>query len=299
MNIKIVFLGTTCMVPTKERNHASIYLEREGAGILFDCGEGTQRQMKIAGIKPSKINKIFISHWHGDHVLGIPGLMQTMGANDYNKTLKIYGPAGTKKKITNMFGVFVFDNKIDVEVYDIIKDGVLDDSKDYVVEAYKLEHSIETFGFRFIEKDKVNIDQKKVKKIGIPDGPLLGKLQNKQSITFKNKNYSYEELTNTKKGRSIGLISDTGLTKNCFVIAKDADLLISEASHTKTHQEKAEKYYHLTAEQAAQIASQSNANKLILTHFSQRYTSTHELEEEARNVFENTLCAYDFMKIKL
>ncbi|PLW80878.1 ribonuclease Z [Candidatus Woesearchaeota archaeon] len=297
--MKIVFLGTTCMVPTKERNHYSIYAEYDGQGILFDCGEGTQRQMKITGIKPSKISKIFISHWHGDHVLGIPGLLQTMGANQYEGKLQIFGPKGTKEKIMNMFKVFIFDNKIELEVIDIEKDGIILNTKDYLVETYKLEHSVETYGYKFIEKDKINIDIVKTEKIGLKEGPVMGKLQRGEDIEFEGKKYKNSELTKIKKGKVLGIISDTRFTSNCYKIAENADLLISEASYGDDKENKAEEYFHLTSKQAGLIASNSNVKKLILTHFSQRYTTTSELEEEARTVFDNTVCAYDFMKTNL
>ena len=115
----IVFLGTSSMVPTKERNHSSVFLKYQGEGILFDCGEGTQRQLKIAGVSPTEVTKLFISHWHGDHVLGIPGLIQTLAGSNYTKELEIYGPAGTKRRMEAMFEVFVFDKKIAMKAHDV------------------------------------------------------------------------------------------------------------------------------------------------------------------------------------
>lgn len=294
--MELVFLGTTCMVPTKERNHYSIYLEREGEGILFDCGEGTQRQMKIAGVKPTKITKIFISHWHGDHVLGLPGLIQTMGANQYSRKLSIFGPSGTKDKMKHMFNAFVFDNKIDMEIFDI-EQGVIFENIDFIVEAYKLEHSVPTYGYRFIERDTLNIDVKKIKKLNIPSGPLLATLKRGQDIVFEGKNYQFQELTTCKKGKILGIISDTGLCDNCYKIGENSDILISEASYASKHQDKAEGYLHLTAKQAGLIANQSNAKKLILTHFSQRYKTTEDIDEDVKDVFANSVCAYDFMKV--
>lgn len=296
--MELTFLGTTCMMPTKERNHYAVYLEREGEGILFDCGEGTQRQMKIAGIKPSKVNKIFISHWHGDHVLGIPGLLQTMGASDYKGKLLIYGPKGTQEKIKNMFNVFIFDNQLEMEIIDITEDGPIFENKEYTVDAYKLDHSVETYGFRLVEKDKLRINTRKVNDLGIPGGPLLGKLQRGEDIEFNGEKYSYKELTNVKEGKILGVISDTRLTNNCHTIAEDADLLISEASYSSQHENKAEEYGHLTSEQAGLIANQANVQKLILTHFSQRYKNIDELQNDVKTVFDNSVCAYDFMKVK-
>ena len=174
--MQLTFLGTSAMVPTKERNHSAVLISYSTEGILIDCGEGTQRQMKIAGIKPSKITKILISHWHGDHVLGIPGLIQTLAKNEYDKVLEIYGPKGTKERMENMFRAFSFEDKIETRIHEITKKRFFE-SKGFFLETLPLEHSITTLGFSFIEKDRRRIKVNIVKKLGIPEGPLLGKLQ--------------------------------------------------------------------------------------------------------------------------
>jgi len=286
------------MVPTKERNHIGTFLSYGSEGILIDCGEGTQRQMKIAGIPLSKITKILISHWHGDHVLGIPGVIQSMGASDYKGILEIFGPKGTKERIKKMFEAFVFDNKVEINIHEITKTKFFD-SKDYYLEALELDHRIKCFGFNFIEKDKRKIDMGKVKKIGIPQGPLLGKVQEGAMIEFKGKRHKADELSYIVKGKKISFVSDTVLCKNCYELAKDADLLICESAYASNLEEKAEQYKHLTAKQAALIASKANVKKLVLTHFSARYKDTHEIEEEANDYFKDVVCARDFMKIKV
>ena len=184
--MQIIFLGTSSMVPTKERNHSSILLSYGSENILADCGEGTQRQLKIAGIKLAKITKILISHWHGDHVLGLPGLIQSMSSSGFNKTLNIYGPKGTKKLIERMFEVFSFDQKFEIKVNEV-NSGKFFEDDDFILEAEQLEHNIETLGYRLEEKDKRKINLNHVKKLGVPDGPLLGRLQEGKSITWKGK----------------------------------------------------------------------------------------------------------------
>jgi len=296
--IEITFLGTTCMIPTKERNHISNFISYKNEGILVDCGEGTQRQLKIAGIKFSKITKILISHWHGDHVLGLPGLLQSMSASDYNRKLKIYGLKGTKKYINNMIKSFGFDNRVDFEVFDV-SEGIFFQNALFKLKAMELEHNIPTIGFRFIENDRRRINVQKIKKLGIPEGPKLGQLQKGHSIMLKGKKIEPRDVTYVVKGKHIGIITDTVLTKNCYALAKDADLLICEAAYSSKLEEKALEYKHMTAKQAALIASQSNVKELILTHFSARYKDTTEIEEDAKDVFQNVRCAYDFMKTKL
>ncbi len=294
----ILFLGTSSMVPTKDRNQSGVLISYGSEGILVDCGEGMQRQLKIAGVKLTKITKILISHWHGDHVLGLPGLIQSMSAAGYEKTLVIYGPVGTKKFMKNMFEVFLFDRRINFKVCEV-KRGKFFVGDNIVLEAEPLDHNIETFGYNIIEKDKRRINLKFVKEIGIPDGPLLGKLQDGKSIVWKGKKIGADKATNVVKGKKITIISDTVPCKEADTLAKNTDLLICESTYASNLENKGEEYGHMTAKQAAELANRSNAKKLVLTHFSARYKNTHELEEDARNFFDDVLCAKDFMKINL
>jgi ribonuclease Z len=296
--MQITFLGTSCAVPTKDRNHTSILLTYRDEGILFDCGENIQRQIKIAGIKPTKITKILISHWHGDHVFGLPGLIYTLGFTEYNKTLKIYGPKGTKKYFKNMIESTSDKPRIKIEIKEI-GPGKFFDNKWFKLEAEKLEHRCPTLGFSFIEKDRKRINLNFIKKYKIPEGPLLGKLQEGKDIEYKGKKITAKQATYPVKGKKIAYIADTALCKGAYALAENADLLISDSTYSNKDKDKAEKYDHLTAQQAGLIASKSNVKQLVLIHFSQRYKNVHDLEEDARNVFDNSIAAKDFMKINL
>jgi len=285
------------MVPTKERNHSAVLISYGSEGILIDCGEGTQRQIKIAGIKPSKVTKILISHWHGDHVLGIPGLIQTLAKNEYDKVLEIYGPKGTSERMKNMFKAFSFEDKIETRIHEITKKRFFE-GNDFFLEALPLEHGITTLGFSFIEKDKRRIRVDVVRKLGIPDGPLLGKLQSAKSITFNEKKITPEQATYIVKGKKLSFIADTVPCNNALELAMNSDILVCEATYATKLEEKAAEYLHMTAKQAGLLANQAKTKKLILTHFSQRYKTMGEIEDDAKDVFSNTICAYDFMKIK-
>ncbi len=296
--MQLTFLGTSSMVPTKERNQIAVFLSYGSDGILFDCGEGTQRQFKIAGISLTKVTKILISHWHGDHVLGLPGLIQSLSSMDYSNKLEIYGPVGTKKRMEKMFEAFVFDKRLDFVVKEV-KSGIFFESNNFQLEAYQLEHGIETLGYRFVEKDKRKIDMKKIKKFDIPIGPLLGKLQQGIAIEHNGKKIVPDDVTYVENGKKLSYITDTVLCDACYKIAENADLLICEATYSSKLAGKSEEYGHMTAKQAAQLANKSNAKQLVLIHFSARYKNTQELEEDARNIFDNVICANDFMKIEL
>lgn len=296
--MQIIFLGTSSMIPTKERNQNSVFIGYKDEGILIDCGEGTQRQLKIAGIKLTKITKILISHWHGDHILGIPGLIQSMASSDYEKTLEIYGPKNTSEFIENMFKVFIFDKKIKLKVKEISQ-GIFFASENYFLECLPLEHGITTLGYSFVEKDKRRIDMEKAKKLGLKEGPLIGKLKDGREVVIKGTKIKSSNVSSILKGKKITIINDTSPCKNSELLAKNADLLVCESTYGSKLESKSEEYRHMTAKQAAELANAANAKKLVLTHFSARYKNTLELEEEARTYFDNTICAEDFMKISL
>ena len=295
--MEIEFLGTSCMVPTKDRNHQGIFMFYRDTGILLDCGEGIQRQLKITGIKPTRIDKIFLTHWHGDHVLGLPGLLQTMNSSGYEKKLEIYGPPGTLKHFRHMFEAFSFNIVFDHEIKEVTDTQL--DFKDLSVRILPLEHSVPCLGYAIKENDRRRIKTSVVKQLGIPDGPLLGDLQEGKTISFKGKKISSDEVTYVVKGKKIAIILDTVVCNNAIELARDSDLLISEASYVSDLEEKAEDYKHLTAKQAAHIAHQSGSKKLVLTHLSQRYKSPENVLEDAKEIFEKVVVAYDFMKLKI
>lgn len=296
--MEITFLGTSCAVPTKERNHVSIFVSCRGEGILLDCGEGTQRQLKIAGIKPTKITRVFISHWHGDHVLGLAGLIDTVGFMGYTQTLHIYGPKGSKEFFSHMSKSRLDTINIKIDVHEV-GEGRIYDGKELFVEAASLEHVGHVLGYSLVEKDRRRIDVKYIKKLGIPDGPLLGKLQEGKPITWKGKKVSVKDATYVVKGKKLAYVADTLPCKGAMKLARNADLLICDSTYHSALQEKAEEFKHMSSRDAGLLANQAGAKQLALIHFSARYKSVQELEQDARDVFDNSFAAKDFMKIEL
>ncbi len=294
--MQITFLGTSCMMPTKERNPSAVFLQFKSDGILFDCGEGTQRQMKIAGIPLSKVTKICVSHWHGDHILGLPGMLLTIASLELSRSVEIYGPRGSKKAFQALFGGIEFETKFNIKITEV-HEGKFFEDEDYELESLPMKHPVPCIAFAFIEKDRRRIKVDYVKKLGIPEGPLLGKLQQGHSIEFKGKKVSPEDATTLVKGRKIVFMTDTLVNDNCFKLASNADLLIIDSTYSSKLKDKAVEHGHLTALEAGQIASRAGVKKLVLTHFSARYKNTSELEEDARTAFDNVICAHDFMRI--
>ena len=299
--MKLVFLGTSGMVPTKDRNVQSLYLDYNGEGILLDCGEGTQRQITLAGLSAQKIRKILISHWHGDHVAGLLGLIQTLGNfGNEDVTVHLYGPTGTQGFLDHMMQSCVFDMTLNLEVHELDPQGLetFYEHDDYYLQCAPLEHSIPTLGFRFVKKERRKFDKQKLRELGLEEGPLLGELQKGKSIEHNSTTITPEEVTELIGEKSLAFIFDTQLTDNCYELAKNSEVLVSEAVYTSDLEHKAEQYKHLTAKQVAHIAAQCGVHQLILTHFSQRYKTTAELEEDAKQLFDNVVCAYDLMKVE-
>ncbi|MEM4153122.1 MAG: ribonuclease Z [Candidatus Pacearchaeota archaeon] len=299
--MEITFLGTSEATPTPERNQLAILLNYKNENILIDCGEGTQRQLKIAKLNPCKITRILITHWHGDHVLGLPGLIQTLALNNYSKVLHIYGPKGTKKFFSLLLKTFVFKEKLKTEIHELLHEGKFLETSDFYIEAHFMKHFTPCLAYKFVEKDKYKINIDKIKKLGIKQGPILKQLQEGKNITYQGKRIKAKDVTTLRKGRKISFIIDTLYNENCIKAAKGSNILISEATFLhKEHLNKALERGHLTAQQAATIAKKAKVEKLILLHLSQRYAKKENvILEEAKKTFKNSFLAKDFMKISL
>jgi len=295
--IKIIFLGTSQAVPTAKRNHTAVLLKYKNENLLFDCGEGTQRQFRKARLNPCKITRIFITHWHGDHILGIPGLLQTFALSGYNKTLFVYGPKGTRKFMTLMTKLFIRVGKIKIKVSEVGGGKILD-CGDFEIRAEQMRHGAPCLAYAFVEKDKIRINKKKLKKFRIKKDKRLATLKKGKDIIIDGKKLRARELTYTEKGRKVCIIMDTQMNKNIIKIAKNSDLMVCEATYTENERELANEYKHLTAKQAAEAAKKAGVKKLILTHLSQRYQKDiKDILGEAKKVFKNSVVAEDLMEI--
>lgn len=288
------------MVPTKKRNVQSTYLNYEGTGILFDCGEGTQRQMNIAKINRNKIHKILITHWHGDHVSGLIGLIQTIGCKDHIKKLQIYGPKNTKEFMNHILKSCHFDLNLNIEIIEATKqEQILIDEEKYQIKTRYLNHTIPCIAYKFIEKDYLKIIKSKLKELNVPSSPKIGDLKKGKDVEINNQIIKAKDVTKPVQGRVLTVILDTKYIEDLSKFAKDSDILITEATYKHELIDKANEYKHMTATQAANIAKNSNSKRLFLTHFSQRYKNEKDLEKEAKKVFKNTTAAKDLLTINI
>jgi len=292
---KLTFLGTGSAIPTKRRNHPAVLLQFKEENILIDCGEGTQRQFRKARINPCKITKILITHWHGDHVLGLPGLLQTLMLNGYNKTLEIYGPQGTRKMMELYLALFTHKDKINIKINEI-ENGKIVETNDFYIEAKKMEHETPANAYSFVIKEKLRIDKKKIEKLDIPheEKKKISELQKGKDITIGDKKIKAKDYTLKEKERKATFILDTRKNKNIVPLAKNSDVLICESTYSDEEKDLAEQHFHLTSTNAAEIAKQSKSKKLILTHLSQRYDCDNKkILQQAKKVFKNTIIVDD------
>jgi len=294
--IKLNFLGTSDAIPTAMRNHISVLLTYEGENILFDCGEGTQRQFRKAQLNPNKVTRILISHWHGDHVLGIPGLLQTMSLTGYNKPLYIYGPKGTKRFMNQLLKTFAFKKNYEIKVQEV--SGKFFENKDFCLEAKSISHGIPCNAYSFVKKGLIRIDRNKLKKTGLPNLPFLKNLKKGKNITYKGKKYLAKNLTFKEKDIKVSFVMDTQFNESIAPFVKNSDVLICESTFSKELEELAREHKHLTSEQAAEIAKKAKVGKLVLTHISQRYENNlNIILNEAKKVFKNSVLASDLMSM--
>ena len=297
--MEITFLGTSSAVHSQNRNHPAIVLKAFGEVMLFDCGESTQKQMIFAKISPMKISKIFITHYHGDHILGLPGLLQSMNFRGREKPLTIYGPKGLKKLMENIRELGVSDFDFQIESVEI-ENGTIAESDDYIIKAQKMKHNLTNYAYSIEEKKKPQFLREKAIELGVPVGPLFGKLHNGEEVEVDGNIIKPEQvLGEPKKSRKIVYSGDTLPCNDMIEFAKNSDLLIHESTYTLEDEDKARENFHTTSADASRIASAANVNKLILTHFSTRYNNTSDLISQARLEFENCDLAYDLMVVKL
>jgi len=302
--IEIIFLGSGSALPTKERMLPSIVISREGENFLFDCGEGSQFQMASCGVKPFKIKNIFISHLHGDHIFGLPGLISSMNLFKRIDPINIFGPVGIKDFLDTAFKVSNMTKRYEINITEIPIDfsgGVILDTEEYFVEALPLEHSLFDLGYRFQEKDKPgHLDIEKANALNIPMGPVIGELKRGNSIELNGKLIFPEDVLGSRiKGKSITIATDTKYCENAIKLAQNSDILIHEATFEKELSDKAREMNHSTTIDAAETAKKAMAELLIITHISSRNDDIDKLIEECKSIFENTIAAYDFMRISL
>ena len=299
--MEITFLGTSSAVHSKDRNHPSIALKAFGETMLFDCGEATQKQMISSNISPMKISKIFITHYHGDHILGLPGLLQSMSLSGRETKLTIYGPKGLDKVKNAIYSLGYCAIDYPVEFIEI-EPGTIVDNDQYFIQAERVRHTVPTLAYSIEEKKKPRFLRERAIELGVPVGPDFGRLHNGEEVEVNGKIIKPEQvLGEPRKGVKITYSGDTKPCEEMIMFARDSTLLIHESTFVEEDKVNADEHAHSTSVDAAYIARESNSKKLILTHISTRYTKEYEekMLNEAREVFENTEMAYDLLEMEV
>lgn len=299
--LEVIFLGTGGSIPTKNRGLSSVAIRRESELLLFDCGEGTQRQMIQTGVGFQRKAKIFITHMHGDHVLGLPGLLQTMSLMGRTKNLEIYGPKGIMNFVTAINQTVRFKLTFSIDIYEIEK-GKICDEKEYSVHAVESNHIDLSFAYSLTEKLRTGrFHKEKALEYGVPEGPLWSKLQSGESVTLSDNRIIKPNMVlgSARKGRKIVYTGDTGPSEAIVDLAKNADVLIHEATFIDEMKERALKDGHSTPSIAAETAKAAMVKRLILTHISARYKDANMLLQQAKEIFSNTELAEDFLKLRV
>ena len=298
--MEIVFLGTGGSFPSPQRGVSSVAIKTHGEILLFDCGEGTQRQLMRSSLSFMGISKIFITHFHGDHYLGLAGLLQTMALNGRTKDLEIFGPKGTEQLITILERISYYSRTYDLVLHEL-RENQKEHFEGYTVTAIRLDHSIPTLGYLFEEDDRSGkFDMNAARLLGIPPGPLYNKLQKGDEIVWNEKVVEPSMVMGPPRpGRKIAVAMDTKPILGLPDRIKGFDILIHEATSDRTLEGKANKFGHSTAAQAATIAKEANVKRLYLIHISPRYRDPRPLIDEAKEIFEETYLPSDLDEFEI
>lgn len=297
MSVKdLIVLGTSSQQPTRRRNHGAYLFRWNNEGLLFDPGEGTQRQFIFADVAPPTVTRIFISHFHGDHCLGLGSMLMRLNLDKVTHPIHCYYPASGKRFFDRLRYGTAYHETISVIEHPVERPGgIVHEDATFKIEAQFLEHGIDNVGWRITEKDRIQFDKQRLDAAGVV-GPMVKTLTQQGWIMVDDRRISLDEVSHNRLGDSIAVVIDTRPCQEALDLARNTRLLICESTYLSSEQELALCYKHMTAAEAAKLAKDAKAHTLILTHFSARYTDNSVFEEEARHIFPNTYAADDLQR---
>ncbi|TWD79146.1 ribonuclease Z [Kribbella amoyensis] len=285
---ELVVLGTGSQVATRDRNQNGYFLRWDGDGFLFDPGEGTQRQMLYAGVAAGAITRLCVTHFHGDHSLGVPGVVQRLSLDDVPHPVHAHYPASGQAYFERLRYAASFYERAELREEPVEEDGLLSVGPFGQLWARRLEHPVEAFGYQLIEPDGRRMLPDRLARYGV-EGPAIGELQRAGSLTIDGRTVTVEDVSEPRPGQRFAFVMDTRLCENVFHLADGADLLVIESTYLSTEATLARTFGHLTARQAARVAQECGVRKLVLTHFSQRYTDLALFHAEAAAEFDGEI----------
>ncbi|WP_027343520.1 ribonuclease Z [Hamadaea tsunoensis] len=287
MNRELIVLGTASQVPTRQRVHNAYLLRFDAHGILFDPGEGAQRQLLLAGLSASDVHRVCVTHFHGDHCLGLPGIIQRMSLDGVRHQVPIHYPASGQAYFDRLRHASAFDDHAPVVPSPVAGDGLIA-TEPFHLYAYRLRHPVEAFGYRLVEPDGRRMLPDRLAERGI-SGPGVGRLQRDGFLDTAAGRVTLEEMSVPRRGQIVAFVMDTGECPAAYALAQDADLLVIESTFLESERELADAAGHLTAAQAGRIAATAGVRKLVLTHFSQRHPDSTVYAEEAARHFDGEI----------
>ncbi|MGW5633818.1 ribonuclease Z [Streptomyces sp. NPDC003832] len=293
---ELVVLGTASQVPTRHRNHNGYLLRWDGEGILFDPGEGTQRQMLRAGVAAHDLNRICVTHFHGDHSLGLSGVIQRINLDRVPHGVTAHYPASGQRFFDRLRYATAYRETVGIEEAPVAEDGVLATTASYTLEARRLSHPVESFGYRLVEPDGRRMLPERLAALGVR-GPDVGRIQREGAVG----DVRLDDVSEVRRGQRFAFVMDTRLCDGVHALAEGCDLLVIESTFLDEDTTLAEDHGHLTAGQAARVARDAGVRHLVLTHFSQRYSEPEEFERQARAAgFEGELTvAHDLLRVQV
>lgn len=302
MSVRLVFFGTGSGKPVPSRNVSGVGLFREGELYMFDCGEGTQVQIARSPMRPGALSGIFLTHFHGDHVNGLPGLLGTLTLNSRDDTLPLVGPVGLRAWLKTLREVGILNTGFKLAIQEIESSGVVFQGEGFRIETAPLNHRIDCWGYSYIEDERPGrFDVETAKALGVPAGPLFGRLQRGETISLEDGTQIRPDqvLGQSRPGLKIAFVWDTSPCEEAPRFAQGADVLVHESTYLAGDERTAHKRKHSTAGDAARCAKEAGVRQLVLTHFSQKHNRLQEFVDGAREIFPNTIAAHDFMELEV
>jgi ribonuclease Z len=297
MNVnELVVLGTASQVPTRARAHHAALLLWDDEAVLLDPGEGTQRQLTLAGVSASTITRICITHLHGDHCLGLPGILQRMALDGVQREVDLYYPAGGEEHIERLLHASVAHRLPPIRRHPVTEDGLVDVGPRFAIHARALEHTIPAVGWRLVEPDGIRMRRDLLAAQGIA-GSDVRRIMDDRVLAVDGRIVHLADVSDPRPGQVFAFVMDTRVSSGALDLARGADLLVCESTFLSEESDLAEAYGHLTAHQAAEIARDAGARRLVLTHYSQRHPHEAAFEQEAREVFPGTHAARDLDRV--
>lgn len=289
---EIIALGTSSQVPTRYRNHNGYLLRWDDQGILFDPGEGTQRQMIFAEVTVTQVTKICITHFHGDHSLGLAGISQRISLDRVPHEVEVYFPKSGRKYYDRLRKATIYHDVSKIVPRPLEGEGEVWRKKNLSLQVRKLDHGVDTYGYRLQEDDGRTMLPDKLAEAGVK-GRAIKDLINQGSLEVDGKVVSLDDVSVHKPGQSVAFVMDTRVCDGAYELAENVDLLVIESTYLSTEEREAKAHGHLTARQAAKIAAESGAKRMVLTHFSQRYGSLKPFLAEAREYHDDVYAVRD------